>query len=210
MSHTERDYGFERLIFFSDAVFAIAITLLVLDVKLPHGPLPLGQALADTAPKLFAFLLSFMVIGLYWLNHHRLFGRVTGFTPALLRVNLLLLLTVSFLPFPTSVLAEYSPDRVAVIFYALSVGALGLMHFFVALVALRAPLLRPHVTPAERRLALWRSAMPPLVFGGSVLIALHDPGTAMLAWLALPVALLLITRLPSRPHGTSPPPEEID
>ena len=87
-----RDHGFERLIFFSDAVFAIAITLLVLDIRLPHDAPSLAQGLADTVPQIFAFLLSFMVIGIYWLNHHRLFSHVTAAPMPLLRVNLLLLL----------------------------------------------------------------------------------------------------------------------
>lgn len=109
MSHSARDYGFERLIFFSDAVFAIAITLLVLDVKLPHQSLSFDTAMQAALTKMLAFLLSFFVISIHGINHHRLFKSVTAASPTLLRVNFLMLMMVSFLPFSTTIIAEYQP-----------------------------------------------------------------------------------------------------
>jgi uncharacterized membrane protein len=80
----------ERLVFFSDAIFAIAITLLVLDLKL--APDSHGVIIWDEiGPKLFAFALSFFVIGIYWLNHHQLFGALRTEDGALRWVNLLFL-----------------------------------------------------------------------------------------------------------------------
>jgi len=91
---------------FSDGVFAIAITLLILDIKIPTpagGPLA-RQLLADW-PFYFAFLVSFAFIGIMWINHHRLFTHIKRSDDLLLILNLLLLLGVTSVPFPTAVLA---------------------------------------------------------------------------------------------------------
>src|ERR1700723_51476 len=93
-----RKLGFERFIFFSDAVFAIAITLLVLDLKVPNAD---AFALAPLIPKLLGFGISFYVIGRYWLAHHQLFEAVEGYDGLLLGANLWFLASIAFLPFPT-------------------------------------------------------------------------------------------------------------
>jgi uncharacterized membrane protein len=108
---------------FSDGVFAIAITLLVLDIKVPHD-LPentsLLTALLNQWPIYMAFLTSFATIGIMWLNHHRMFRYIRRVDHWFLVLNGLLLLGVTFVPFPTSLAAEYvlRPDRtVAVLIY---------------------------------------------------------------------------------------------
>ncbi len=118
-----------RLEAFSDGVFAIVITLLILEIKVPdpgasHGEL--GQALADQWPHYVAYLLSFLVIGIIWLNHHATFNLLGRTDHSLQVLNLLLLLPVSVLPWPTAVLAEYTREgtsgdqRVAVVLYGLT------------------------------------------------------------------------------------------
>ena len=93
---------------FSDGVFAIAITLLILDVKVPSGPAGhLGAALARQWPTYGAFLLSFAFIGIMWVNHHRLFSHIRRSDSRLLFLNLLLLLGVTVVPFPTALLAAH-------------------------------------------------------------------------------------------------------
>src|SRR5439155_2102750 len=96
---------------FSDGVFAIAITLLVLDIHVPApesvGDDGLGAALAHAWPSYFAYLVSFLVIGIIWINHHSMFTMVRRVDRPVLFVNLTLLLFVSALPFPTKLLAEY-------------------------------------------------------------------------------------------------------
>lgn len=99
---------------FSDAVFAIAITLLVLEIKVPtqnQGPLVAG--LLRQWPSYLAFLASFLYIGVMWLNHHRMFTHIRKADDALLVLNLFLLLGVTVIPFPTAVLAEHlhGPDH---------------------------------------------------------------------------------------------------
>lgn len=123
--------GLERLIFFSDAVFAIAITLLALDIRLPSG----GESPSNTQllaqlleiwPKYLAYLISFLGIGTFWLGHHRRFRFIRRFDRGLLTLNLLFLMVIAFVPFPTSVISE-SGNRTATIFYALTMILGGLM-----------------------------------------------------------------------------------
>jgi uncharacterized membrane protein len=92
---------------FSDGVFAIAITLLVLDIKVPSGAEPLASALRGEWPFYAAFLLSFAFIGIMWINHHRLFTQIHRSTNTLMVLNLLLLLGVTVVPFTTAVLAAH-------------------------------------------------------------------------------------------------------
>jgi TMEM175 potassium channel family protein len=94
---------------FSDGVFAIAITLLVLELKVPHAddhPGDLYRALIDQWPTYIAFLTSFATIGIMWLNHHRLFTLIQRSTHTLILLNMLLLLGVTVVPFPTAAVAD--------------------------------------------------------------------------------------------------------
>lgn len=102
----------QRLEAFSDGVFAIAITLLVLEIGVPHvAP---GQSLAAAMrhlwPSYFGYAVSFLTIGVMWINHHAMFKDIDRQDHVLLVLNLLLLLSISFLPFPTAVLAAYMRD----------------------------------------------------------------------------------------------------
>jgi uncharacterized membrane protein len=111
-----------RLEAFSDGVFAVAITLLVLNIRVPGldlsaGQLPtdpaLWQILRDEWPMLVAYITSFLTIGIIWLNHHRLFSHIKRVDTLLLMFNLLLLAIIVFVPVPTALLAEYmvQPDQ---------------------------------------------------------------------------------------------------
>jgi uncharacterized membrane protein len=116
----------QRIEAFSDGVFAIAITLLVLDLRIPAGAGSNADALLDAIlglwPSYFAYGLSFTMIGIYWANHHYLFKLFTRTDHGLNLLNLLLLMFIAFLPFPTHVLGTHWPEEasrpVAVPFYA--------------------------------------------------------------------------------------------
>jgi uncharacterized membrane protein len=109
---------------FSDGVFAIAITLLILDVKVPAkaGPGSLGSALIEEWPMFLAFLTSFFTIGVMWMNHHRLFNLIRAVDDALVALNLVLLLGITWIPFPTALLATHlratGNDRTAAVVYS--------------------------------------------------------------------------------------------
>jgi uncharacterized membrane protein len=117
-----------RIEAFSDGVFAIAITLLILEVKVPAPPQPgqpfsLLSGLLSLWPSYFAYVLSFVTIGIYWARHHYIFVFYTKVDHPFILLNLLFLFSISFLPFPTDVLAQYIRDsanqRVATIFYTI-------------------------------------------------------------------------------------------
>lgn len=93
---------------FSDGVYAIAITLLILEIKIPQpGPVPLSIQLLRQWPSYVSFVISFAFIGIMWINHHRMFTHIKRCDNGLLILNLLLLLGVCAVPFPTSVLAAH-------------------------------------------------------------------------------------------------------
>jgi uncharacterized membrane protein len=122
----------QRLEAFSDGVFAIAITLLVLELKVPRGAGDgLGHALARQWPSYASYAVSFLVIGIIWVNHHAIFDHVDRIDRTLLFLNLALLGSVSVIPFPTALLAEYLREggrasHVAAAVYAASMTAMGL------------------------------------------------------------------------------------
>jgi uncharacterized membrane protein len=95
-----------RIEAFSDGVFSIAATLLVLDLKAPASTLPFWQGIAAQWPAYASFLLSFLFIGIMWLNHHRLFSHIRSSSDLLMVTNLLLLLGVVWIPYPTSLMAQ--------------------------------------------------------------------------------------------------------
>ena len=124
-----------RIEAFSDGVFAIAITLLVLDLKVPRS-LPQGSSLAEALiaqwPTFGAYLTSFATIGIMWINHHYLFTVIRRSDHNLLILNLLLLLMVTFIPYPTSLLAEYfnhPGERLAAVLYSGSFLVIALLFY---------------------------------------------------------------------------------
>jgi uncharacterized membrane protein len=124
-----KEFQLERLILFSDAVFAIAITLLVIEIKIPE--VPEGQVtdnallhkLAELIPKFIGFLISFLLIGQYWIVHHRMFGYVINFSDRLIWLNILFLLAVALMPFSTGFYSEYAESNTMtpVIFYTANI-----------------------------------------------------------------------------------------
>jgi uncharacterized membrane protein len=109
---TEDGKGLDRVIFFSDAVFAIVMTLLILDIQVPEIPPDLVSAelpgrVLDLWPKFFSYVLSFLAVGTYWIAHHGTFRYIKSYDRNLISLNLLFLLSISFVPFPTALLGEY-------------------------------------------------------------------------------------------------------
>ncbi|HUD31069.1 MAG TPA: TMEM175 family protein [Novosphingobium sp.] len=129
--HSVKGLGLERLVFFSDAVFAIAITLLVLEIEVPHLPHDAAPAeywhhLGELVPSFLAFLLSFLVIGRFWLSHHQIFARVTHFDVRMVWSNMLYLLAIVFMPFTTAFMAAGRNTFVPALCYNLNLLVAGL------------------------------------------------------------------------------------
>jgi len=121
-----------RIVSFSDGVFAVAITLLVLSIKVPVlrpevADRELPRALLHLSPIFTAYVISFLVVGLFWIGHHRVFGLFKRYDRGLLWLNLIFLMTIVFVPFPTSLISKYSDSRAALIVYAVSIAVSGLL-----------------------------------------------------------------------------------
>lgn len=114
---------------FSDGVFAIAVTLLVIEIKAPdllHATSSEAIAkLLQVFPHVLSYATSFIVIGVIWINHHALFHFVKRVDRAILVINLFLLMCVSFIPFPTALIGEYGTSLPVVIFYGLTLALTG-------------------------------------------------------------------------------------
>lgn len=136
MNQTEQNaLSFERIVFFSDAVFAIVITLLVLEIKVPHlkefSEANLRSELVHLIPKFAGFLASFFIIGLMWFEHHRIFQYIKNYDGGLIWRNLFFLLSISFIPFPTALTSEYYWSKTAFVLYALTFALAGLAKFWI-------------------------------------------------------------------------------
>lgn len=170
----------QRLEAFSDGVIAIAITLLVLDLKVPphadaaeHG---LAAALGHEWPSYAAYLVSFLIIGIIWINHHAMFTQVRRVDRAVLFTNLALLLVVSLIPFPTRLLADYltqgADAHVAAAVYSATM--VGMALAFTGLwwaITRDADLLHQHIDRAASRRTLRRFSLGLLVYGCCVGLA---------------------------------------
>lgn len=199
--------SFDRFVNFSDAVFAIAITLLALDIRLPQQDAAasapaLGPQLHALTPNLFAFGLSFAVIGGYWMAHHRLFGMIDRHDGRLIGLNMLTLFCVALLPFPTQVVADYGHTTLGVEVYAGSMVLTGMSIFALVLYAHRARLI---AAEADIRGPLIRSLLMPSVFAASMVVAIWSPRAAMYMWLLVVAARVIgdpiIDRLVSAERG---------
>jgi uncharacterized membrane protein len=135
-----KEFQLERMILFSDAVFAIAITLLVIEIKIPDfhenvSDKTLLYSLRHLIPKFAGFLTTFTLIGVYWTIHHRMFGFVTSYTRKLLLLNLFFLFFVALMPFSTGFYSEYAgPElirqqlKVPLTFYVLNFCCVGFLN----------------------------------------------------------------------------------
>ena len=177
----------DRLVFFSDAVFAIAMTLLVIDLHVPEAPT--GDALEVITSQLgglFAYALSFTIIALNWMSHHRKFRVIETHDGTLMFLDLALLFVVAFVPFPTSLLSTFGGEKAAVVLYAFTVGLLGVLQFAIWTYAYRKGLVSREVTPAMNRYITVNQLSTPIVFWATIPIALFWDGTiAMYAWFLL-------------------------
>jgi uncharacterized membrane protein len=150
--HQGPDHPLERLIFFSDAVFAIAITLLIIEVHpphLPHGAAPAAylQALADLGPSLFGFFVSFFVIAAFWTGHHRAFALAGRYSDRLLAPNILMLCAIVFMPFATAFMSANLGTLVPSALYALTLIVTGLLSMWVTFVTTAPGIVRADTAP---------------------------------------------------------------
>jgi uncharacterized membrane protein len=194
---------------FSDGVLAIAITLLVLEIKVAPADFEhLRKALVHEWPAYLAYVTSFLTVGSVWIAHHNLFSRLRFIDPTLLRLNLLLLMATSFLPFPTSVLAEAlhaggTAERTAVVFY----GAAALVIELLLRASVRyagsrpdlqvedrpSPTLPEVVTEPRPRVTGWRAWLSTALYAVAILFGVFVfPKIAVVGYLAVAIRSVFV------------------
>ena len=181
----------ERLKAFSDAVFAIAITLLVIEVHVPRldtlDDTAYLAALAHLIPSFMGFMLSFLTIGALWIAHHRLFGVLDGYEPRLMWPNMLLLMVIAFMPFATALMSSNPLARVPEVFYSATLLAAGLLQLLLFQLALRPARVRTGVPPEELNALRWRALTLPTAATAALLAAPHIPGNNNFFLLTIPL-----------------------
>jgi uncharacterized membrane protein len=186
----------------SDGLFAIILTLLVLEIRVPHVDDPssvaaLGRALAAMLPKLASWVVSFFTVCVIWVNHHRLFSAWRSITHGLFWWNAALLLWVSLVPFPTALAGDYPANRLAASLYGIVMALMAASFSCMRWYAVRNPaVLAPGVDTARFRSGTLLSVLfgPVLYLAGAASAWAH-PLAAFAVYLAIPVYFIF-------PHAT--------
>jgi uncharacterized membrane protein len=181
----ENETEFGRIVAFSDGVFSIAITLLVLNLGIDKG-LTEGQidnALWDQRDTFFAYAISFAVIGRFWLVHHRFFAEVEAFDGRLIGLNLLYLGWIVLIPFSSELLGEYGGMTTSVVFYSVNLAVVVLLGQLMGAHARRGGLMR--IDERTHRESQIRSTYIAAIFLLSVPLAFLAPEVAPYLWLVL-------------------------
>lgn len=197
----------DRLAAFSDGVFAIAITLLILEIDVPESSFDnLWKGILDQWPSYLAYVTSFMTIGVTWLHHHLVFRQVASANSTLLRLNILLLMLVSFLPFPTKLMAQAlnqtdTAERVAVFFYGVVLLAISATMAVIWHQMVATDQLKPEVTATE--IATITRLTRPFVVLNVVVIAsaFVFPKAAVFGYLLIAALALFRKHSPPQPEA---------
>jgi uncharacterized membrane protein len=189
-----------RVLGFSDGLFAIAMTLLVVSVSVPvlqdeRSVHELLDELNDRSAEVISFFISFAVIGRYWVAHHRFFALIGAFDYPLIAVNLVYLAFIAFLPFPTALLGNYFDNPLSVIAYALNVALVSGLEVVLIWRAFRSRLFEREMPAAVYRWAVMASSLPVAFMILSVPVAFLGSWLAVLCWFAsAPVQGLVVNR----------------
>lgn len=191
-----------RVINFSDSVFAFAATLLVLKIDLPDltaaqlTSSDVVQQLINLWPQYFANVISFLVIGYYWLTHHAIFSLIKKYNPIIIWMNIVFLVLLSFIPFPVDLFGDYNNSVPIHIFYSFSLSIVGFALYIIWLYASnKKELISPSIDQHHKLYYSLRFLLAPAVFALSIPLALIDLWLAKLAWLFVIIGIVLINKL---------------
>jgi uncharacterized membrane protein len=195
---------FDRLAFFSDAIYAISLTLLVVGLDIPSiadtsSNQDLWDALDELQPEILMFFISFFVIGSFWLAHHRFVARLAAINRPLMLVTLGYLAFIAFLPFPSGLLGEYSDNSVAVALYALCIAVVASVEAVLFALARRHSLLSVAPSDDVFRWGMVASLLPALLFLVSIPVAFVSPTLGIVTWvLGVPLGMITGWRMPEQ------------
>lgn len=198
MEKTTTKFQIERILFFSDAVIAIAMTLLIIEIKAPHSEdhsaKEVHENLVALVPKFISFLISFFVIAIYWKAHHHLFGFVTGYTDTLIWINILFLLSIVIMPFSSAFYSENFKLVIPYTIYCSNIFVTGILNCWMIRYVSSS---KHHVAVVSgdrnwRRYHTLRSLVAPVIFLLSMLLSFYSIGISRLCFILIfPVIYLL-------------------
>lgn len=203
-SPPESSRELDRIISISDGVFAIVITILILDIRVPDIPPALVGAelwnrIVDLGPKFLSYVISFLVVAVYWQAHHRVFKPIRNYDRGLVWLNFLFLMSISFLPFPTSLLGEYGDQQLSVVIYAANAAASSLLLAAISWYATREQrLVGDDLDDEAMRAGRIRGLAVPVVFLLSIGVSFLSVTAAMYSWMLLFVLDPILQRVISR------------
>ena len=189
----DNTFSKSRVETFSDGIFAIIITLLVLEIKVPHIDAPLSsknllESLLAILPKFISWIISFFTIAVIWVNHHRLFKQFKILDNGIFWWNAVLLLWTTFIPFPTAVLGDYPSNFLSIVFYGLVMSLMAASFSFMRLYVIsRRDLLEENVNFELFRKGTVMSVLfgPGMYLSGIVLGFIH-PWLSFAVYLGIP------------------------
>lgn len=199
-----RGLEFDRVSFFTDAIYAIAMTLLVVDLKLPGSdadleqPGNLLQAIGSLRWQIFGFFLGFLLIGRFWLMHHMLFARLKSIDSTMVKVNLAGLAFVAFSPFSVMLISHYEADWVAFMIFAVNLAAISGLKLMLLVLAAQRGHFADDSESSRFRPDLIASGVPVTVMLMSLPLAAISTTAALLSWLLMiPIGAFVNRRFPS-------------
>jgi uncharacterized membrane protein len=196
---TRKEFQIDRIILFSDAVFAIAITLLVIEIKSPviskgEADNHIVNGLLDLMPRFIGFIISFFVIAVYWRNHHRIFGFVHGYSEKLIWINMIFLLTIVLMPFSSAYYSENFLYGIPFYFYSCNIIFTGIVNYWLIthVFSKKSALIKHHPTEKFLKVFKLQSLATPIVFLLGMIISPYFPVISRFAFLLTwPVARII-------------------
>ncbi len=190
-----------------DGVFAIVMTLLIFNIKVPelHGTdkdiaSQLGQALLNLWPSYFSYVLSFLVVGIYWVGQHNQFHFIKRSDRWLIWINILFLMSVSVIPFSAALLGTYFTQQLATIIYGINLIITGLVLYLHWWYVVSRRLVDSKVTPEVVRTATRRILTPPAIYVVAILASFINPWISVALYVAAPVLYILPSRVDRHWH----------
>jgi uncharacterized membrane protein len=189
---TEGGLSTARIQALCDGVFAVAMTLLILDVKVPLSSHDLPGHLYALRFKVLSYLFSFVILGIYWVGHHNQYHYIRRADRTLLWLNLLFFLTIAFIPFSAALIAEHTQERIAVTVYGINLILAGGMLYLIWWYATAGHrLVDKTLNPDVVRLAKIKIIQAPVVYLGAIAVSFLNPAISIAAYVLVPVLYIL-------------------
>ena len=190
----DNTFSKSRVETFSDGIFAIIITLLVLEIKVPHIDAPLSsknllESLLAILPKFISWIISFFTIAVIWVNHHRLFKQFRILDSGIFWWNTVLLMWTTFIPFPTAVLGDYPTNFLSIVFYGLVMSLMAASFSFMRFYVIRKKdLLEENVNFDQFKKGTMMSVLfGPVMYLSGILLGFIHPWLSFTVYLGIPV-----------------------